>query len=43
LTCRRSEPESLAMCLGTHQIGGAVSDDWFRRRDADGWSLALTR
>jgi hypothetical protein len=26
----------LAMCLGTHQIGGAVSDDWFRRRDADG-------
>jgi hypothetical protein len=22
--------------MGTHQIGGVVSEDWFRRRDADG-------
>ncbi len=29
-------PKSLAMCLGTHQKGGSVADDWFRRRDADG-------
>jgi len=29
-------PKSLAMCLGAHQKGGPVSDDWFRRRDADG-------
>jgi hypothetical protein len=32
----RLDPESLAMRLGTHQKGGADSDDWFRRRDADG-------
>jgi hypothetical protein len=29
-------PKSLAMCLETHQKGGPVSDDRFRRRDADG-------
>src|ERR1039458_4144288 len=29
-------PESLAMCLRIHPRGGAVSDERFRRRDADG-------
>jgi hypothetical protein len=29
-------PESLAMCLLTHPIGGPDSVEGFRRRDADG-------
>src|SRR5208283_2188235 len=32
----KTKPESLAMCLEIHQKGEPVSDDWFRRRDADG-------